>query len=93
MKMFCKCIIENGILTFHSYQIQSGHQSKKQQQAAMSHCELQPVIASPSLACHPWQSLYLMPAQEVQEALPRQANLLPKFHLETHIDTDSPSLQ
>lgn len=85
--------MENRILTFHSYQIQSGHQNRKQQQAAMSHCELQPVIASPSLACRPWQSLYLMLAQEVQEALPQQANSLPMFHLETHIDTNSPSLQ
>ena len=81
------------MLTFHSYQIQSEHQNRKQQQAAMSHCELQPAITSPSLACRLWQSLYLKQVQEVQEALPQQANSLPTFHLEIHIDTNSPSLQ
>jgi len=59
----------------------------------MSHCELQPVITSPSPAFHPEQSLYPMLAREVQEALPQQASSLPMFHLETHRGTNSPFLQ
>lgn len=59
----------------------------------MSHCELQPVTTSPSLASHPWRSLYLMLAPEVQEALPQQANSLPTFHWDIHTDTSSLSLQ
>lgn len=43
-----------------------------QQQATMNHCELQPVITSPSPAYHPLQSLYLKLAREAQEALLQQ---------------------
>lgn len=60
-----------------------------QQKAATSHCELQQVITNPFLACHPWQSLFLMLAQVVQEEPPQQAGWLPMSHLETHTDTDS----
>lgn len=66
-------LIDRTDITFHSYQTQSEHQSKKPQKATMNRCVPQQVITSPSLASHPSQSLYPVQAQEVPEALPQQA--------------------
>lgn len=69
--MLCARGKEKVFHTFHFYQTQSVHQNRMPQQATMNHCELQPVTTSPSPPYHLLQSLYLMLAQEAQEAPPQ----------------------